>query len=175
MTYRKNLIKNAFRVQWLLICNINFGWKLIQQPWANCAPWTHYHYRVIHVVAEKVSLTSWFVEWIGGCALPLFFGFWAPGWQFNWQNFVQEFWPQFVPEFRPEFGPENSFKKVTKLAVHTCVLFKIWTRAQTGAETRVQNFVNWIATLGAVGKRNLLSKSGICRQVYTFYRRQSAG
>ena len=33
------------------------------------------------------------------------------------------------------------------MAVYTGAFLKKWTRAQTGAETRAQNFVNWIATL----------------------------
>ena len=32
------------------------------------------------------------------------------------------------------------------MAVYTGAFLKKWTRAQTGAETRAQNFVNWIAT-----------------------------
>ena len=33
------------------------------------------------------------------------------------------------------------------MEVHTGAFLKKWTQAQTGAETRAQNFVNWIATM----------------------------
>ena len=65
-----------------------------------------------------------------------------PGWQFNWQNFVLEFRPQFMPQFVPELLMQNYYKKVSKMLLHTGVLFKKASWAQTGAKTRAQNFVS---------------------------------